>query len=417
MDVPLTLLIILLCLLAEGFFSGSEIGVVSADQIKLRHLAAKGSKGARLALKMLEKPEWLLSTTLVGTNISVVTNTTMVTALMIHLFGDQGSWLAVVLAAPLIWVFGEIVPKSVFQQRADTLTPVVIFFLRFCSYLFWPILIVFSLLTRLLTKLAGGDQQNPFTMREEIVTMMHMPAVANGDIQPVEQNMIRRMFNFSETTVQEVMMPLIDVIAVEKGISCGEARKISAEHSHIRLPVYEERVDRVVGLLHTLDLLDVDPERPISDFIRPAYYVPGSKSIKDLLLELRREGTVVAIVIDEFGGAEGIATIEDVMEEVVEDLEDEHDAGDEPDQFIQQIGERDYIVNARIELDELCEQLQIELPEGNYVTLGGYILNKTRSVPSRGTVIEEQGVTLTVHKSSARAVLEVRVTWQPTKGK
>ena len=411
MDVPLTLLVIVLCLLAEGFFSGSEIGVVSADQIKLRHLAAKGSKGARLALKMLERPEWLLSTTLVGTNISVVTNTTMVTALMIHLFGDHGSWLAVVLAAPLIWVFGEIVPKSVFQQRADTLTPVVIFFLRFCSYLFWPILFVFSLFTKLLTKLVGGDQENPFTMREEIVTMMHMPAVADGDIQPVEQNMIRRMFNFSETTVQEVMMPLIDVVAVEKGITCGEAKKTSAEHAHIRLPVYDQRVDRVIGILHTLDLLDVDPGQPITEFVRPAYYVPASKSIKDLLLELRKEGTVVAIVIDEFGGAEGIATIEDIMEEVVEDIEDEHDAGEEPDQFIQQIGERDYIVNARIELDELCEQLQIDLPQGNYVTLAGLILDKARSVPSRGTVIEEQGVTLTVHRSSARAVLEVRIHW------
>ena len=110
MDIVTTLLIIALCLLLEGFFSGSEIGVVSADQIKLRHKAAKGSKGARLALKMLEKPEWLLSTTLVGTNIAVVTNTTMTTALMIHYFGENGSWLAIGLAAPLIWVFGEIVP-------------------------------------------------------------------------------------------------------------------------------------------------------------------------------------------------------------------------------------------------------------------------------------------------------------------
>jgi putative hemolysin len=411
MDIAMTLLIIVLCLLAEGFFSGSEIGIVSADQIKLRHLAAKGSKGAKLALKMLEKPEWLLSTTLVGTNISVVTNTTMVTALMLHLFGENGSWLAVVLAAPLIWIFGEIVPKSVFQQRADTLTPIVIFVLKFCSYLFYPILLVFSLLTRLLTKLAGGDQMNPFTMREEIVTMLHMPAVADGDIQPVEQQMIRRMFNFSETTVQEVMMPLIDVVGVEKSTSCGEAKKISAECSHIRLPVYEKRVDRVIGILHTLDLLDVDPDQPISDYIRPAYYVPAAKSIKDLMLELRREGTVVAIVIDEFGGAEGIATIEDIMEEVVEELEDEHDTAEEPDQFIQKIAERDYIVNARIELDELCEKLQIELPLGNYVTLAGLILEKTRSVPSRGTIIKEQGVTLTVHKSSARAVREVRVHW------
>ena len=411
MDVFGTLLIIALCLLLEGFFSGSEIGVVSADQIKLRHKAAKGSKGARLALKMLERPEWLLSTTLVGTNISVVTNTTMVTALMIHLFGDYGSWLAILLAAPLIWIFGEIVPKSVFQQRADSLTPVVIFALRFFSYLFYPILLVFSLITRLLARLAGGEQRNPFTLREEIVTMLQMPAVSRGDIQPVEQSMIRRMFDFSETRVQEVMRPLIEVVAVEKGISCGEAREISARESHVRLPVYDERVDRIIGILHTLDLLDVDPERPITGFVRPAYYVPAAKGIKDLMLELRKAGTVVAVVVDEFGGAEGIVTMEDIMEEVVEELEDEYDRDARDEQWIRRLGERDFLVSARIELDELCEKLGIELPRGDYATLSGLLLAKLHQVPPEGTEIRENGIGLRVHRSTAQAVQEVRVRW------
>ena len=411
MDIFTTLLIIALCLLLEGFFSGSEIGVVSADQIKLRHKAAKGSKGARLALKMLEKPEWLLSTTLVGTNIAVVTNTTMVTALMIHLFGDYGSWLAIVLAAPLIWIFGEIVPKSVFQQRADSLTPIVIFALRFFSYLFFPILIVFSFLTRLLAKLAGGDQRNPFTLREEIVTMLQMPAVTKGDIQPVEQEMIRRMFNFSETRVQEAMLPLIDVVAVEKGLTCGEARAISARESHVRLPVYDQRIDRIVGILHTLDLLECDPEKPISDFVRPAFYVPGSKGIKDLMLEMRKEGTVVAIVVDEFGGAEGIITIEDIMEEVVQELEDEYDRKGGAEQWLQRLGEHDYLVSARMDLDELRDRLDVELPAGNYATLAGFILNKLHSVPTEGTEITDNGISLKVHRSSAQTIREVRVRW------
>jgi len=153
MDVLITLGVMAFCLICEGFFSGSEIGVISVDRMKLRHQAAKGAK---LALEMLKKPEWLLSTTLVGTNISVVTNTTMATALMLELFGPGSSWLAIVLVAPLIWVFGEIVPKSIFQQRADVLTPRVIFVLRFCSYLFYPILVVFSSLARMLGRLFGA---------------------------------------------------------------------------------------------------------------------------------------------------------------------------------------------------------------------------------------------------------------------
>ncbi|MCB1858443.1 MAG: HlyC/CorC family transporter [Gammaproteobacteria bacterium] len=412
MDIVTTLLIIAFCLLLEGFFSGSEIGVVSSDQIKLRHKAAKGSKGAKLALQMLEKPEWLLSVTLVGTNISVVTNTTMATALMIHLFGENGSWLAVVVAAPLIWIFGEIVPKSVFQQRADVLTPYVIFILRFFSYLFYPILLIFSFLTRVLTKIAGGGERNPFTLREEIVTMMQMPATEEGDIRPAEQNMIRRMFNFSETTVQDVMVPLIEVIAIEREASCGEARAISSEYAHVRLPVFEERIDRICGILHTLDLLEADPETPIAEYIRPAVYVPASKNIKELMFELRRKKTVVAVVVDEFGGSEGIITIEDIMEEVVEDLEDEYDKQEHTDQVvIQRMGERDYIVNARAEMNELCETLGIELRRGNYATLAGYILEKLHTVPTTGTVVSENDITLTVHRSSAQSVLEVRIHW------
>lgn len=154
-DILISLLLMVICLIAEGFFSGSEIGVVSADRMKLRMDAAKGSRGAKLSLAMLKKPEWLLSTTLVGTNIAVVTNTTVATALMIQFFGPENSWLAIVVVAPLIWVFGEIVPKSVFQQRADVITPKVISLLKLCSYLFYPILVVFSFLARWVTSRSG----------------------------------------------------------------------------------------------------------------------------------------------------------------------------------------------------------------------------------------------------------------------
>jgi putative hemolysin len=228
-DIWITALLMVVCLIAEGFFSGSELGVVSADRMKLRHDAAKGSRGARLALEMLEKrPEWLLSTTLVGTNIAVVANSTIATALMISLFGEAGSWLAVVLVAPLIWVFGEIVPKSVFQQRADTITPYVIYVLRFFSILFWPILIIFVTLSKFLSRLAGSrDEHNPFTLREQIQSMVQMPPQEGGDIQAIEKTMIRRMFNFSETTVYKVMVPLIDVNAIEKGSTVGEAVRLA----------------------------------------------------------------------------------------------------------------------------------------------------------------------------------------------
>ncbi len=410
-DILITAMLMILCLVAEGFFSGSEIGVVSADRVKLRHQAAKGSKGAKVALAMLKKPEWLLSTTLVGTNIAVVTNTTLATALMIQLFGESGSWLAVVLVAPLIWICGEIVPKSVFQQQANTITPKAILVLRFFSYLFSPILVVFSFLARMLSKLTGEKTSHgPFTLREEIKTMLDM-SPEEGDIQPEEQNMIRRLFTFSETTAREVMIPLLDVVSVEREVSCGETIRLATESAHKRLPVHDQRVDKVVGQVDTIELLGVDPEQPLAPFIKPVNYVPGAKSIQELLLDMRREGHMMSIVVDEFGGAEGMVTMEDIMEEVVDELQDEYDVQERSKQWMRKLGECEYRVSARIDLDDLNESLGIELPTGQYASLAGFLLDKARDIPPMGTVVEYRKITFTVERATPQAVQEVRIKW------
>lgn len=408
MDIVSTLSLILIFLLMEAFFSGSEIGVISADQIKLRHEAAKGSRGAKLALDMLKKPEWLLATTLVGTNIAVVSNTTIVTALMIELFGEQNSWFAIVLVAPLIWIFGEIVPKSIFQQSANIITPYTIFLLRLFSFLFSPLIILFTLTTRLLTWSFGRKAQNPFTLREQILTMLQMPA-AEGDIQPVEKDMIQRIFSFSETTAYEIMIPLIDVAAIEQGAACEEAISLASAKAHIRLPVYAERVDKVVGVLNALELLDVEAHKPIMPFIRDVRYVPASKNINELLLDLRKDGDTVAVVVDEFGGAAGLVTMEDIMEEVVEEIEDEYDSDEKPLQWVRKISKREFIVSARIEVDSLEEELDIQLPKGNYATLAGFILEKSGEIPAPGTVVKISGITFTIERSTPQAIQEVRL--------
>lgn len=406
-----TIIVIVLCLVAEGFFSGAEIGLVSADRAKLRHEAAKGSRGAALALKMLEKPEWLLSTTLVGTNIAVVTNTTIVTATTIEHFGVQYSWLAVVFVAPLIWIFGEIVPKSVFQQRSDTITPKAIFVLYFCSYLFYPILLVFSLLSRMLSWLVGDRHAaNPFTLREEIVSMMQMPA-QGGDIQPIEKRMIRRLFDFGETTAGDVMVPLIDVSCVEQGARVGKAMKLASRTAHHLLPVYADRVDQIIGQLDCLELLGIDSRKSIKSHVKPVGYIPGSRSIQDLLLDMRREGRSMSVVVDEFGGAEGIVSVEDIMEEVVEDLQDEYDVDEVHTQWVRKLGERDYIVSARIELDSLVEELGIKLPHGSYTSLSGFLLDKATDIPPVGAVIEYREISFTIESATPRLIEEVRVQW------
>jgi CBS domain containing-hemolysin-like protein len=405
----LVALIVVLCLLAEAFFSGSEIGVVSADRMGLRHAAAGGSRGARLALRMLENPEWLLSTTLVGTNVAIVTNTTVVTVYVAQTFGESWSWLSAAIVAPLSWIFGEIVAKGVFQQRADVLTPRVIYALKGASYLFSPILLVFTTLSRVVTRLVGGSgESSPFTLRQEIGRMVEMSAVG-GDIPSSERSMIRRVFRIGETTARDVMVPLIDTICLDWSADVGTATDLARKTSHIRFPVYRERVDRIDGVINVLDLIQHPPGDPIEPLVLSPIFVPGSRPVEHLLHDLRRARRVLAVVVDEFGGAEGIVTLEDILEVLVGDIEDEFDQEEQPLDWIRKVAERDYRVGARVPLRTMDERLGIALPDGNYETLGGYLLEQLREIPVPGTVIRHRNVTFTVEVADERGISEVRV--------
>ncbi len=411
MEILLTILVMVLCLASEAFFSGSEIGVVSADRMKLRHEAAKGSRGARLALEMLQKPEWLLSTTLIGTNIAVVTNTTMATALMIALFGEQYGWLAIPIVAPLIWIFGEIVAKSVFQQRADVLTPKVIYLLRGASYLFLPVLALFSLTTRALTRLLGDDgPRNPFTLREEIATMMEMSA-AQGDILPMERQMIRRVFNFGETMASDIMVPLDDVIAVSKEEPCGAARRKAVANAHKRLPVYQGGRDQVVGSLNALDLLQEEETASIDPFIRRVHYVPRSMSIETLLSDFRDRAGTMAVVVDEHGKAVGIVMLEDILEVIVGELEDEFDGPEEADASLRKLGETDYLVGAHIKLGRLRAETGLDIPTGDYETLAGFLISIEREIPPPGAVIRFRSISFHIERGTRQTTQEIRIRW------
>jgi CBS domain containing-hemolysin-like protein len=207
------------------------------------------------------------------------------------------------------------------------------------------------------------------------------------------------------------MVPLIDVDAVEKNSTVGDAVGFAVRKAHARLLVYDERVDRVVGVLNTLDLLGVSPAEPIAPFVRNVRYVPDSKSINDLLMELRKDGDAIAVVVDEFGGAEGIVTIEDIVEEVVEDIEDEYDRQETSAQWIRKLGPRDYLVSARVELETLRDKLKLDLSAGKYATLSGFLLAQCREIPSSGTVLEVANVRFTIQRSTAQTIQEVRIRW------
>lgn len=317
---------ILFFLLLEGFFSGSEIGLVSADRVLLKHDAARGSKGARMVLDMLERPERILTITLIGTNLSTVLNTTIVAASLINNFGPRGGLYSILLLTPLIWIFGEIVPKSVFQQHANKIIPRIIFILKFASYLFYPIMVLMGGITWLLTHVLGMERQNPFTLREEMVLLMKDKEL-EGDIQPLEQDMIQKMFQFGEKNAGEIMVPIHDVISVPVTATCQDAWAKAGSSNHIRLLVYEKEKENLVGLINTLDLVNKENQLAIRSFVHDLKLVDSRLGLNDLLYRMRKEEFVIAGVKDSSvsNRITGIVSIEDVVEEIVDDIEDEYD--------------------------------------------------------------------------------------------
>ena len=232
MEVFIECVVIVIFILLKGFFSGSEIAMVNSDKIRLRHLAKTGDKGATMVLKLYKTPDVLLGTTLVGTNVATVTVSTLVTLLFIQFFGPEGDILSVIIATPFLLILGEIVPKSIYQQKADTIVTKIIFGLRFFSWLYYPVIFVFSRIARLATRLAGGTSvaKSGLITREELRGLLEMSSSATDEDGSFDAEKVARITRFSETSVGEVMTPLDEVIGISEHASMDEAVKLVLAH-------------------------------------------------------------------------------------------------------------------------------------------------------------------------------------------
>ncbi len=408
MSTITTILIILICVLGEAFFSGSEIAIISVDKLRLRHSAKAGHRPSRLVLEMLKKPEWILGTTLLGTNIFTITSTTLISSQLYILLGTVGIPIAIVIMAFTNWIFAEIVPKSVFQQLTNSLTPRIAYVLRGFSLLFFPLIWLFSKTAGLLASLFGGakaDLKVPFISKEELKLLMRM-TTDKGDVKPSERKMINRLLTFTETEAQDIMLPLIDVAALSDKTFVKEAIQQFVQTKHRRLPIYSDRIDKIIGILNSFDILDENKNKKIKPFIRAAFYIPPTMSVSVLLEQLQSTGNNMAIVVDEFGGAEGIITIEDILEEVVGEIEDEYDKV-KPLYQIQKEGS--IIINGRMEVDDINERFELDIPEGDYESIGGFIINTLKKIPRPGESIKLPKVILTVQKATSRVVTEIKI--------
>ncbi len=412
MSLELAAAVVIVCVILQGFFSGSEIAVISADRAILRRKASEGDRAARIALGFLEHPQRLLATTLLGTQLAVVVSTTVVTLTLMGRSQISGELLAVAVLSPILLILGETVPKTLFQQNADRWVMSIIYPLRAASLVFSPAIYTLGQFTGFVTRALKVEERRALVTRDELKLILE----GDGDggsstaIPEAERSLVINVLDFGDTTVYDVMMPLSEVTAMPEDSTLEEAIAEIVDKQHTRIPIYRERVDQIVGVLHAFDVLSAEAAGKggaIAELMRPPIYVPESKPTVDLLVELQRGGQQLAVVVDEYGGATGICTAEDILEEIVGEIEDEYDQGPSP---IRLEGPGLWRVLAKTSIAQVNQTMKIKLPEGeDYETIAGLVLDQLKRIPREGETLRLGPVTITIIGASDRAIEEVRI--------
>ncbi len=405
---------VIFLILVQGLFSGSEIAIVAADRKKLGLLADDGSRGARLALKLLKRPERYFSTTLLGTNSSVIANTVLITSIMLHFVGKKGELLTIFLLPPVLVILGEIVPKTVFQHYATRFAPRLSPVIWIISCLLYPVVFVISNFTRAIIKVTGAGKtpESPFFTREELGMLLRLDET-ELELEKGKKTMIQKILSFRDIRVKEVMKPLVDVTAIPEDCQLARALEVFQKTKHSRLPVFKGRIDNIVGLVNAFDLIGLtDTKHNIQSFVREAHFVPETKYVDQLLVELQRKRIHMAVVVDEYGGATGIVSLEDLLEEIVGEIEDEFYI-EKP--YYVRIAEGRYLISARMEIDALRETLHIKLPKDDYETVGGFILERLGHIPKESETVSYKNITFTVKRATERGIKEVEMLITPKK--
>ncbi|MBV8136703.1 MAG: HlyC/CorC family transporter [Deltaproteobacteria bacterium] len=413
MTVGGLLIALVACLALQAFFAASEIALVSADELKVRAEGERGGRAARALGWLLARRDRLLALTLTSNNLATVIIAVALTAFLHDLRPGLSLWAPFILT-PLTLVLGESMPKLLTLRNPLGFARLAAPVLRVMAVVMAPLLFVETLLSRALRWLAGvpSEAESVFLEREDLVRLLHrapadLTLASDKDaILPAESTMISRIFRFSRAEARKAMVPLVGVDAIPQDASLSAAIETVRRVGFSRLPVFSHRITDIVGVVHVFDLLEApDLSHPVTEVMRPISYFPESMPLDEVLLALQRTGENLAVIVDEYGGAAGIITMEDVLEEVVGEIEDEHDREEE---IARVVNPHTLAVMARAPIGELNERYGLHLPEGDeYASIGGFVLERLGHIPKPGEQLNAGGITITVTRSDLRAVREV----------
>ena len=409
-DGSITLLVVLVILIAfSAFFSASETAFSSLNQIRLKSRAEEGDTSAARVLAMAEKYDKLLSSILIGNNIVNIAAASIGTVLFTKWLGEErGATASTIVLTIVVLIFGEVTPKTLAKEMPETIATAVSPVLNLLLTLFTPLTWLFSQWKKLLGHFVHSSESDTIT-EGELITMVS-EAESDGELTDRESQLIRSAIEFDDVEVEEILTPRVDVVAVEDDISLEELAQTFAESGYSRLPVYHDTVDNIIGVVHEKDFYIARLKKSVTmeDLIAPTLYTTGSTQISQLLRTLREQHHHMAVVVDEYGGTEGIITLEDILEELVGEIWDEHDEATED--FRQQ-SDGSWLVSGSASVDDLYETL--DLPEDEDIdsnTVNGLVQEKTHHLPKVGDHFQLNDYEGVVTRTARRRVTEVRFT-------
>jgi putative hemolysin len=407
--LQLTILVVSLILCATA--SAAETALTSISRIKLRNLVEEGDVRAAEIENLLTNPNVFLSTILVINSVAVIVASSMATVLALRFSETLGELISTVLISLVVLIFCEITPKTAAVQNPIRWARVLVRPVRNAAWLLRPIVWSLSAVTNFFVRLIGGQikHRGPFVTEEELRLLVSV-GEEEGVLEEEETEMIHSIFEFADTTVREVMVPRIDMVTLEDDATVDEAVDLALQAGFSRIPVYKESIDDIIGVLYTKDMLKQLREDhntlPIRDLVRPAYFVPETKKLDDLLREIRQKRVHMVIVVDEYGSVAGLVTIEDLVEEIVGDIQDEYDR---EEKLYEKVSENEYIFDAKINIDEFNELMDTKLDNTGYETLGGFLYAQLDKIPVVGDTIKFNNLTFTVLTTRGRRITQVRV--------
>lgn len=409
-DDTVSILIILVCVVLSAYFSATETAFSSINRIRIKNMAEKGDKRARLVLRMSENYDSLLSTILIGNNIVNIACASLATLLFVDWLGnDVGPSVSTAVTTIVVLIFGEVSPKSIAKESPEAFAKFSAPFLNVLMFVLTPFNFLFRLWKKLLSLIFHSSSSQTVT-EEELLTIVD-EAEQEGGIDTQEGSLIRNAIEFTETEAIDVLTPRIDLTAVSVDDSKEDIAAVFAETGYSRIPVYRDSIDHIIGILYQKDFHNYvyHTDRDIASIIRPAIYVTGNKLIGELLQDLQKNKSHLAVVMDEFGGTVGIVTMEDILEELVGEIWDEHD---EVVEEIKQTGENEYEVLGNTNVQKLFERLDID-KELDVVTVSGWVMAELARIPEVGDTFQYENVSVRVLAMDGKRVEKIRVTVTP----